>query len=142
MIGKIYPRAAVSAIIVSEERILLVRRGCEPNKGLWSLPGGSIEPGETMREALAREVMEETSLTVEVGEVAAVHEVISRENEELRYHYVIVNLFARVTAGEPSAGSDAAEVRWVPLDSIAEYPTTEGLVQRLRAAGVWRRAED
>lgn len=142
MTGKDYPRAAVSAVIVNEGSILLVRRGCEPNKGLWSLPGGSIEPGETVREALAREVLEETSLSVEVGDVAGVHEVIRRERDVLMYHYVIVNLFARVVAGAPSAGSDATDVRWIPLDRIADHPTTEGLIERLSAAGVLERVGD
>lgn len=132
-----YPRAAVSAIIVRGTKILLVKRGCEPNLGLWSLPGGSIEPGETTAQALAREVLEETGLAVEVGNVAAVHDLISRDGSgALLFHYLIINLFAEVVSGDLQAASDAADARWVDLDEVAGYHTTAGLVERLRSAGV------
>jgi len=130
------PIPAVSAVIVKNGRILLVKRGREPNKGLWSLPGGSIELGETVREALAREVLEETSLVVEVGDVASVHHVISRDGDRIAFHYVIVSFFARAVGGTLKPSSDAAEARWVPLGEINDLPTTAGLVERLRSIGL------
>lgn len=130
------PRAAVSAVIIENDKILLVKRGCEPNMGLWSLPGGSIEPGETLKEALAREVLEETSQVVEVGDVAAAHEVITRDGDEILFHYVIINLYARVLSGDLKAASDAADARWVNLTDIANYNTTAGLTERLQSIDV------
>jgi len=130
------PRPAVSAIIVDGESLLLVKRGCEPNKGLWSLPGGSIELGETAREAAAREVLEETSLNVDVGEVADVHDVIIRDDGGISFHYVIVNFYAAVVSGSLEAASDAADARWVPLTQVGDYPTTAGLMERLTKLGL------
>ena len=130
------PRSAVSAIIVDKGKILLVKRGCEPNKGLWSLPGGSVELGETARDALAREVLEETSLVVRVGDVAAVQDVIARDGPRITYHYVIVNFYAQVVSGELEARTDAEDARWVKLSELADYPTTAGLAERIASLGL------
>jgi ADP-ribose pyrophosphatase YjhB (NUDIX family) len=135
MVGCI-PKPAVSALVVDKGRVLLVKRGGKPNNDLWSLPGGSVAAGETLREAGAREVYEETSLVIEVGDVAGAHEVISWDDDVLLFHYVIVNLFATVISGEPAASSDAADARWVPLGELKNYPTTAGLVERLREMGL------
>lgn len=128
----------MSAVILDGNRILLVRRGQEPSKDLWSLPGGRVEPGETVREALVREVLEETSLSVEPVEIAGVRDVIARQGDDLLFHYVIISFRARVISGEPAAATDVAELRWVPFDEIAGYPTTEGLVDWLISVGVLR----
>ncbi|MGQ9456090.1 MAG: NUDIX hydrolase [Armatimonadota bacterium] len=130
------PVAAVSAIIVEDDRILLVQRGVEPNRGLWSLPGGAIELGETARDALIREVREETCLDVEPGKVAYVHDVISRSDGNVHYHYVIIGFFARVLAGFAKASSDAADIQWVPLANIRRIRTTVGLLEKLCEAGL------
>lgn len=130
------PVAAVSAVIVENDRILLVKRGVEPNKGLWSLPGGAIELGETARDALIREVREETCLDVEPVKVAYVHDVIARTNADVHYHYVIIGFFARVLAGSARASSDAADIQWVPLADIKYLKTTTGLLEKLREAGL------
>lgn len=126
-----FPKAAVSAVLVEDGKILLVKRGCEPNLGLWSLPGGSIELGETAREAVAREVLEETSLTVNVGEVAIVSDVISKDGDEIDFHYVVISFFAKVVGGDLKAASDAQDARWIDLSDVHKYPTTSGLVDRL-----------
>lgn len=128
------PKPAVSAVIVENRGILLVRRGQGPNVGLWSLPGGKVEPGETVRDALEREVFEETALRVEVGDVAWVHDAIGREAGRVLFHYVIVSLYAAPSGGTLHAGSDAVEARWVPLDRVREYDTTAGLVEKLASA--------
>lgn len=132
------PKPAVSAVIIQDGKILLVKRGVEPNKDLWSLPGGSIEPGETIDEALVREVREETHLNVIPGDLAAVHEVIKKDGSELKFHYVIINKYAQPLSGELRPGSDAADARWVPLDEVASYQTTAGLVDRLKSMGLIR----
>jgi len=129
-----YPRAAVSAIILGEDSVLLVRRGHEPAKGLWSLPGGSVEPGETVREAVTREVLEETGLVIEPTEIADVRDVIGRQDGEVTFHYTIISFRARVLSGVPIAAGDADEVRWVRHERLGELPTTEGLAEWL--AGV------
>ena len=133
-VDRCFPRPAVSAVIVEGGKVLLVKRGFEPNRGLWSFPGGSIEPGETAREAIEREVFEETSLRVDVGDVAGVYDVISRDGELLLFHYIIVNFHARVVSGEVRAASDAADARWFEFDELASLPTTPHLLDRLRAA--------
>lgn len=132
--NKCYPKPAVSAIIVQDDRVLLVKRGFEPSLGMWSFPGGKIEPGETARQAVEREVFEETSLTVEAGEVVGVYDVISKDGETLLFHYVIINFHARVISGELHAASDAADAQWFTIDEIADLPTTPNLLDRLRVA--------
>ena len=130
------PTPAASGTIVENGSILLVKRGREPNKDLWSLPGGCIELGETARQAAAREILEETSLVVEVGEVADVHDVVAKDDCEIKFHYVIVNFYARTVSGDLKAASDAADARWVPLQEVRGYPTTPGLTDRLVSMGL------
>ena len=124
------PVLAVGAIVFDEAgRVLLVQRGRPPGEGLWSLPGGRVEPDENVMAAVAREVVEETGLVVEVGPLA---EVIERVGEG--YHYVIHDHVARVIGGELRAGDDARDVRFV--DDVAGLACTEGLaavIARARA---------
>jgi 8-oxo-dGTP diphosphatase len=107
------PLVGVGAVVAHEGRILLVRRGTEPARGQWSLPGGLVEVGESLTSAVAREVLEETGLVVEPLELIELLDRIYHEGERVRYHYVIADYLCRVTGGELCAGSDAAEVRWV-----------------------------
>lgn len=107
------PRVGVGAVIVHESRVLLVRRGREPLKGHWSLPGGLIELGESLQNAVVREVEEETGLRVEPLELIELLDRIHREEDRVRYHYVIADYLCRVTGGTLKAASDADAVRWV-----------------------------
>lgn len=113
-------------MIVEEGRLLVVRRGREPGKGLWAVPGGKVRSGETLAEAAAREAYEETGLDVEVGEVAWVGEHIDDEN-----HIVLIDFLATVRAGEPLAGDDAIEVAWVAIDDPGDLPLTLTMHQLL-----------
>jgi len=107
------PLIGVGAVIVADGRALLIRRGQAPLLGEWSLPGGVLECGETLREAVIREAREETGLVVEVGEMLGVYErVIRTEDGRVRYHYVLIDFLCRAVAGELKAGSDAADVGW------------------------------
>jgi mutator protein MutT len=107
------PLIGVGAVIVENGRVLLVRRGSEPLKGHWTLPGGVLELGETLAAGVAREVREETGLNVEPIELVEILDRIHRDGERIRYHYVITDYLCRVTGGQLRAASDAEAVRWV-----------------------------
>lgn len=107
------PLVGVGGVVVHENRVLLVQRGTEPLKGQWSIPGGLIDVGETLREAVIREVKEETGLDVEPIELVELLDRIHRENGGVRFHYVIADYLCRVVGGTLGAASDAAAVRWV-----------------------------
>ncbi len=107
------PLVGVGAVVVEHDRVLLVRRGTEPMKGHWSLPGGLVELGEPLTAAVVREVKEETGLAVEPLELVELLDRIYHEGEGVRYHYVIANYLCLVVGGELLAASDADAVRWV-----------------------------
>jgi 8-oxo-dGTP diphosphatase len=107
------PLVGVGAVIVDRGRVLLVRRGHEPLKGQWSLPGGLLELGESLTAGVVREVKEETGLTVEIVELVELLDRIHRDGERVRYHYVIADYLCSVSGGELMAASDADAVRWV-----------------------------
>lgn len=107
------PLVGVGAVIVQDGRVLLIRRGRDPMKGHWTLPGGVLEVGESLSEGVAREVREETGLDVEVLELVELLDRIHREDGSVRFHYVIADYLCRVTGGELQAASDADAVRWV-----------------------------
>ncbi|MFZ1129225.1 MAG: NUDIX hydrolase [Terriglobales bacterium] len=111
------PLVGVGAVIVDhrvvDHRVLLIRRGTAPLLGEWSLPGGVLECGESLRDAVAREALEETGLLVEPVEMLGVYERVIRSDEgRVRYHYVLIDFLCRAIGGELKAGSDAADVRW------------------------------
>jgi ADP-ribose pyrophosphatase YjhB (NUDIX family) len=107
------PLVGVGAVVVEAGRVLLVRRGHEPMKGHWSLPGGLVELGESLSDGVIREVREETGLMVEPVELVEVLDRIHREGERVQYHYVIADYLCRVVGGVLEAASDADAVRWV-----------------------------
>lgn len=113
------PFIGVGAVIVQDGRVLLIRRGQPPLVGEWSLPGGVLECGETLRQATAREAREETGLVVETIDMLGVYErVIRSDDGRVRYHYVLIDFLCRPVAGDLKAGSDAADVRWFMRDQL------------------------
>jgi len=120
--------AAVGAIAVRDGALLLIRRGHAPSRGRWSLPGGRVEQGEEARDALVREMAEETGLIVEVGEL--VGEVVQAGPHGVTYR---IQDFRVTPIGDNAvAGDDAMDVAWVPLEDVAKYRLSAGLLQTLR----------
>jgi len=113
------PVVGVGVVLVSDGQILLIKRGHEPGKGLWAVPGGKVKLGESLKEAARREMLEETGLEVEVGEVVWVGESIDDGN-----HLVLIDFDGVMTGGTLMASSDADEVRWVPFKDAKDYPLT------------------
>jgi len=136
---RLYPEApivGIGAVIVKENKVLLVKRAGEPGKGLWSIPGGLVEIGESIRDAVRREVKEETGLDVRVDEIADVTEIIIRDEENrVKHHYVIIDFFAVPLKGELKASSDALEVRWVEFKDLKNYSLTNTVKKLFKKLG-------
>lgn len=131
------PIAGVGAVIVrsgpeGEPQVLLIRRAHEPLKGEWSLPGGAVEVGETLHEAICREVLEETGLAIETVEGIEAFDRISRDPDgRIRYHYVLVDFLCRVTGGSLACATDALEARWAgPSDLDGLTPKTVEVIRK------------
>ena len=131
-----HPRVGVGAIVLHEGRVLLVKRGRAPGLGLWSVPGGLVDLGETTVDAARREVAEETGLKVRIAGLVGVLDRVTRDAEgRVRYHWVLIDYLAVPESTESlTAGSDAAEARWVTVDEVERLPITEGLVDMIRRA--------
>lgn len=130
------PTVAVGAVVFKDDAVLLVRRRKPPSAGVWAIPGGSVELGETLQQAAEREIFEETGITVRAGEPLYVFDVVDRDaKQRVRFHYVIVDVIARYVAGSPVAQTDALEARWVAaaeLDGLeVSAPTLDLLRNRL-----------
>lgn len=124
------PTLAASAAVFRGPLVLLARRAANPGAGLWSLPGGRVEPGETLAEAAARELMEEVGVEAEIVGLAAARDIIVRDREgELKAHFVVIAHAARWRAGEPVPGAEAAEVGWFRPHEVEALPATEGLAE-------------
>jgi ADP-ribose pyrophosphatase YjhB (NUDIX family) len=133
---------AVGGIVVNRGKVLLVRRGREPNRDLWTLPGGAVRLGEGLREALTRELEEECGIAVEIGEVVEVLDQVHYDQEgRVRYHYVIIDFLVSWRAGRLTPASDILEARWLDPASLKGFSLTEGLTQVVEKALSLRRRQ-
>ena len=148
-----YPEApiiGVGAVVIDGGKVLLVRRGQEPLKGEWSLPGGALELGETLQQGVVREVFEETGLTVVPNGIVEVLDRITQDEPSgrIRYHYVLVDFLCRVTGGTLRGGSDAEEARWVTQEELNEQgcyrvaPLTVQVIEKAFRLGQLRDPSD
>jgi 8-oxo-dGTP diphosphatase len=136
------PRVGVGGVVLDDGRVLLVRRGRPPGQGRWSIPGGLVGLGESLEDAVVREVEEESGLRVRVLGLCGVIDRVIQDADAgtVRYHYVIIDYLSVVEGGQLCAGSDAAEARWVPVEALGDYDITDGVADMVRRA-VCLRAE-
>jgi len=137
----------VGGVIIDRGRTVLIRRGSEPLRGEWSIPGGSLELGETLEEGVARELLEETGLAVRVVELIEVFDRIYLENgaagtrdKKPRFHYVIVDYLCELVGGEPRPGSDVTDLAFAREDELGKFQLTEAATRVLKKAFAMARA--
>jgi len=129
------PFLAVSAAIIRDDKFLVVRRARPPASGLYSLPGGVVELGEKLTEAVIREVAEETKMSIEPVALAGFRETVARDGDDrVERHFVILCFAARWRAGEPDLNEELSEARWIQPSELKDLPTTPGLAEIVAAA--------
>lgn len=130
-----HPLLGVGAIVVRDSKLLLVRRANPPLQGEWSLPGGLVETGETTRQAVIREVLEETGLVVAPIRLVEVFERILRDREDrVEYHFVLIDYLCHAISGEARAASDVSDVRWAKLEELASLAVAPETCEVIRKA--------
>jgi len=130
---QIFPRVAVGGVIFKDENVLLVKRSNPPAKDMWAIPGGKILPGETMHEALQREIREETGLEIKPMEVVYVFDVIEySDQKQISFHYVIIDFLCVLSGGSLKAGDDAQSVKWFSKSDLNKYPVNKKTLNLLK----------
>lgn len=136
MTGRIYPenpRVGVGALVIHQDKVLLVKRGVPPNEGLWAVPGGTLELGESLKTCAERETLEETGVTVRATKPVYAFDYIERDDDGgVRFHFVIVDLWADYVSGEPLGQDDALEARWVGKEDVLMLPVGKNTLKLLR----------
>jgi len=129
----IQPIVAVGAVVFKEQAVLLVRRAQPPNQGLWAIPGGCIQLGETLQAAAEREIWEETRIRIRAHRPIYIFDTVDKDKEgKVRYHYVIADLLADYLDGWPEANDDALEARWVTSEELGSLPVSQATMDLLR----------
>ncbi len=132
-----HPIVAVAAVIIEANRVLVIKRAKEPSKGKWSIPGGMVELGETVREALKREAKEECGIEIEVLElVQVVDNIIYDESSRVKYHYILIGFLAGYETGRLKSASDISDAKWVERDELNDLDLTIGARKVIEKA--WR----
>jgi 8-oxo-dGTP diphosphatase len=132
-----HPIVGVGGVVIRGSHVLLIRRGREPLKGEWSIPGGMLELGESLKEGVKREVLEETGLRVRPLEVLAVFDRVQKKGGRVRYHYVIVDYVCCPSGGRLKSGSDVLDARWVKREEIPGYRITPKAATVIADAFKW-----
>lgn len=129
MTGRKYPnipRVGVGVVVVQNNKILLIKRGQEPSEGLWAFPGGLVELGEQLKEAVRREVKEECNIEINVGEVLTVLDLILKdEDDQVKFHYVLIDYIASFVSGELKPGSDVVDANWFSKSEVEKLDIPE-----------------
>jgi ADP-ribose pyrophosphatase YjhB (NUDIX family) len=130
-----FPIVGVGAVILCQGEVLIVRRANPPLQGEWSIPGGALDLGEKLRDGVAREVLEETGLNVDVGPVLDVFDSIFPDSEgRTQYHYVIIDYLCQLRSGTLAAATDASEVRWAKLEDLPALGMKQVTIEVIRKA--------
>ena len=132
------PVPAVGAVVFRKGSVLMVKRGSDPNRGRWSLPGGALEAGETVEAGSARETLEETGVVVRPVRVVDVRDFIVFDGTRVRWHFVLVCVLCEYVRGDPIPATDAANAKFLPLDEIGEYDVTSTSLDVLRIVSTAR----
>lgn len=133
------PVPAAAGVTFRNDDVLMIKRGGPPHQGRWSVPGGSVEVGETVEAAVVREVLEETEVQVRPVRVVLVHDLIERDPKgRVRFHYAIADILCEYVEGDPMPASDAVNARWIPVRELHEYDVSEGALKAI-AAGLRER---
>ena len=129
------PRVAVGTVVIHDGAVLLVRRAKAPSEGLWAIPGGSVELGETLTQAAERELFEETGVRARAGDFCYAFDAVHRDADgRVQFHYVVVDLRAEFVSGQPRPGDDVLEARWVRPDELPGLAVSERTLDLLRRA--------
>lgn len=126
------PRVAVGAIIFKDDNVLLVKRRNPPAQGLWAIPGGKVRWGETLEQALKREIREETGLEIAIERLVKIVEFLPDRQSNNAYHYIILDFLARVTHGEMKAGDDALQIGWFDKQQVRRLNATQSTKELLQ----------
>ena len=119
------PAVGVGVIVLNKDSVLIEKRGNEPGRGRWNLPGGTLKLGEKIFECAKREVFEEAGIEVKPIDIASVYELIEKESERVKFHYVIIDVVAEYLSGVLRIGSDALDLKWIKLEEVKDYPLPE-----------------
>jgi ADP-ribose pyrophosphatase len=127
------PQIGVGAVVIHNNKVLLVKRGRPPAQGQWAIPGGRLELGETLQQAAEREILEETGIVIRASKPIFTFDLIERNDDaSIRFHYVIVDLAAQYVSGEPRASDDASEARWLSADELTRVSVIEKTIELLK----------
>ncbi len=129
------PIVSAAACVFQGDRVLLIKRAQQPSQGLWSVPGGAIELGETIHDAAQRELREECNIEIEVDKITNVVDlIVSDDKERIKFHYVIIYLLARYVSGEVRPGSDASDIRWTTCQELNALEMTPVVRKNMQQA--------
>ena len=137
------PVVGIGAVVIHEGRVLLVRRGVAPSRGLWAVPGGSLELGETLQQGAEREILEETGVAIRAREPICAFDFFERDGDgRIRFHFVIVDLAADYVGGDVQGADDALEARWLAPEDLEGLPVSKNTMKLLRAVGFLEKGKD